>query len=60
MLAAEKMLNALSKGEDVQDYKDDNSDHNFSEVLKVCGSNTSQKHKLRYFDGQEKYFTFDN
>lgn len=60
MLAADNMLNALLDESTVTDYRDYNNDHDFSEVLELCGGNTEQRHKIRYSDGQEKYFSFDN
>lgn len=60
MLAAKGMLKALSESENVKEYKDNNSDHDFSQVLKVCGGEVAQARKIRYADGQEKFFSFDD
>lgn len=54
------MLKALSAEEVPNDYKDSNNDHNFSEVLKLCGTKITSDHTLRFADGQEKAFSFNN
>lgn len=59
MLAAEGLLNVLSVEIDDKDYKNDNNDYNFSEVLKHCGDHNTPAHALRYADGQEELFSFD-
>lgn len=60
MLAAKGMLKALSESENVEEYKNNNSDHDFSQVLQVCGGEIVQTRKIRYADGQEKNFSFDD
>lgn len=54
------MLTALSTEKVQTDYKDSNNDHDFSEVLKLCGTKINQDHTLRFADGQEKAFSFNN
>lgn len=54
------MLKALSAEEIPKDYKDSNNDFDFSEVLKSCGTKTISSHVLRFADGQEKVFSFNN
>lgn len=60
MLAAKSMLEALSVSENEQDYEYYNNDHDFSKVLEACSGDVTQKRKLRYADGQEKIFSFDD
>ncbi len=54
------MLNSLSKEDNTNDYKDCNNDYDLGEVLEFCSGKTIQKHKIRYSDGQEKTFSFDD
>lgn len=54
------MLKALSAEETSKDYKDSNNDFDFSEVLKACATKTTSSHTLRFADGQEKAFSFNN
>ncbi|MBD5537825.1 MAG: hypothetical protein HDQ99_22315 [Lachnospiraceae bacterium] len=59
MLAAKGLLNVLSVEGDEKDYKDYNNDHNFSDVLNYCGDHTAKAHIIRYANGEEKKFSFN-
>lgn len=59
MLAAEGLLNVLSTKNNEQNYENCNNDHDFSEVLKFCGDSKTQAHTIRYANGEEKNFSFD-
>lgn len=54
------MLKAISAEEVPKDYKDSNNDYDFSEVLKLCGTKITPINTLRFADGQEKVFSFNN
>ncbi len=54
------MLKALCVEEAPKDYKDSNNDYDFSEVLKLCGTKITPANKLRFADGQEKAFSFND
>lgn len=60
MLAADILINDLAAGESAGEYKDYNGDYNLVDVLKLYGENTPQRHKIRYSDGREEYFSFDD
>lgn len=59
MLMADDMLETLSKEDSTKNYKNCNSDYDFSQVLEFCASNTIQSHTIRFADGQEEEFSFD-
>ena len=61
MLQAKKLLDALAE-KDTSDVYDQNNDFDFGEVLKFCssGQQKTQGYKLRYSDGSEKAFSFDD
>ncbi|KAI4448494.1 hypothetical protein C823_003014 [Eubacterium plexicaudatum ASF492] len=61
MLQAKNLLDALAE-KDTSDVYDQNNDFDFGEVLKFCNSGQpkTQGHKLRYSDGQERTFSFDD
>ena len=58
MLAAEGLLEVLSKENNEENYENRNNDHDFSEVLKYCGDSSVQAHTIRYANGKEKNFSF--
>ena len=60
MLQAKNLLDALAE-KNTSDVYDQNNDFDFGEVLKFCnsGQQKTQGHKLRYSDGQERTFSFD-
>lgn len=60
MLAAGNMLEALSNDEESKVHKNHNDDHDFGDVLEFCSGETEHKNKLRYPDGKEEFFSFDN
>lgn len=60
MLAAKGMLESLHGGNSESHCKDRNDDHDFGKVLEFCGSGADEVHKVRYFDGQEASFSFDD
>lgn len=57
MLAAESMLKAISNDDEVENH---NNDHDFGIVLEAFGGDIIHQHKLRYSDGKEEDFSFDN
>lgn len=61
MLQAKNLLDAL-KEKDKPDKCGGNNDFDFGEILKFCNSDQpkTQGHKLRYSDGQERTFSFDD
>ncbi|MCM1112701.1 MAG: hypothetical protein NC399_05550 [Muribaculum sp.] len=61
MLAAENMLNALASLDENQarDCQNHNDDYDFGMVLEFCGGGTVPRHKFRYADGTEEFFSFD-
>lgn len=59
MLAAENMLQSLMT-EEKKNHKNSNDDRDFGKVLEFCGSDSVSEHKIRYSDGEEKFFSFDN
>ena len=59
MLAVEGMLEALSREEGTENYKNCNNDEDFGAGLEVCG-NGVHMHKLMYSDGKERTFSFDD
>lgn len=61
MLQAKKLLDALAE-KDTSNVYDQNSDFDFGEVLKFCssGQQKTQGYKLRYSDGHERAFSFDD
>lgn len=62
MLSAKGLLESLSKEETCESYSDCNDDHDFGEVLDFFnnGNSTYIGHNIRYSDGQEKIFSFDD
>ncbi len=61
MLQATNLLDALAE-KDTSDVYDPNNDFELCEILKFCnsGQQKTQGHKLRYSDGQERTFSFDD
>lgn len=57
MLAAESMLEAMSRDDGVEDR---NNDHDLGTVLEAFGDDVVHQHKFRYSDGKEEFFSFDN
>lgn len=55
MLAVEGMLEALSREEGTENYKNCNNDEDFGAVLEACDSGVHM-HKLMYSDGRENLF----
>lgn len=62
MLAANGLLESLLEENNIENYTDCNDDHDFGKVLDFYSSNNlkSNGYMLRYSDGQEKSFSFDN
>lgn len=61
MLAAKNFVDALTREDETETYTDSNNDYNFSDVLGLYKSEESlSKHKIRYSDGQERCFSFDD
>lgn len=60
MLASKNLQNALTTEESDNVYKDTSNDHDFSQVLEFCGEPAQEEQKVRYANGQEKIFSFDN
>lgn len=61
MLAADGLLESLSKDVNTEVFKDNNGDHDLGDVLQFFSSGIPKTHgnTLRYSDGQEKAFSFD-
>lgn len=60
MLAVKNLLDALERNEKTETNTDSNDDFDFSQVLGLYTSgNVMSQHKIRYSDGQERYFSFD-
>lgn len=61
MTQAHNLLDAL-KEQEHSEVHDQNNDIDFGEVLQFCnlGQPKTQGHKLRYSDGQERSFSFDD
>ena len=57
MLAVEGMLEAMSRGDHIEEY---NTDHDLGTVLKAFGNDVVRQHKLRCSDGKEVNFSFDD
>lgn len=61
MSAIDSLIKALSEQQTIEDYKGDCDDYDFGEVLKEFSNNDNQaKHLLRYADGTEEYFKFED
>ena len=60
MLATDNLLKALNDNDnDTNIYTNRNEDYDLSDVLRSLGNNTTN-HKLRFSDGTEGYFSFDD
>lgn len=58
MLEAGILLKTLNSNDNkTEDYKSRNDDYDLGEVLSYFSDGVT-KHKLRYFDGTESYFSF--
>lgn len=62
MLAADGLLESLFEKDTMENYTDCNDDHDFGKVLDFYSSDDKKTYgyKLRYSDGQEKSFSFDD
>lgn len=58
MLAANNLLEALSKTGDEENSKYENDDHDFGEVLKLY-EGTAHNQEVRYSDGKKRNISFD-
>lgn len=59
MLAAKDLLHSLDQMEQEKNYKCENDDFDFGEVLKFYAGNSTPNYKLRYDDAQADDFSFD-
>lgn len=61
MLAAGNMLNALESLNEnqMEDCQNHNDDYDFGKVLEFYGGDATPRHKFRYVDGTEEFFSFD-
>lgn len=59
MLAANDMLEALTKTTACESYQNHNDDADFGDVLDICQDNSLTGNKIRCSDGQERVFSFD-
>ncbi len=62
MLAEKELLDSLLVEDNLEGYKDCNDDHDFGNVLESygCGGTKTHGRKIRYSDGKERVFSFDN
>ncbi len=60
MLCAKRLIEALSKEDTVENNKNNNEDYDPDDVFKFLFDNTTTKHKIRYSDGIEREFSFDD
>ncbi len=58
MLAADGLLDALSKKDNEDGYKNCNDDHDFSKVLELLGDDVKKNREIRCSDGQKRTFSF--
>ena len=57
MLATDNLLKVLNDN-DTEDFENRTDDYDLGDVLSYFGDNM-EKHKLRFSDGTEGYFSFD-
>lgn len=61
MISTEGFLKTLDSIENLTTNTDCNDDYDFGKVLSSYRTDTSEKtHKIRYSDGQERTFSFDD
>ncbi len=63
MLATDSLLKALSEEDNAEGgFMDSNDDQDFGKVLDfyASGKTITHGHTLKYADGQERVFSFDN
>lgn len=61
MLAANNLLEALARNDEAENYTDSNNDYDFGKVLEFYKSTEPvNERNIRYSDGQEKHFSFDD
>lgn len=61
MLAVNNLLDALERDDNAETYTDSNNDFDFGSVLKRYKSESPVvERKIRYSDGQERCFSFED
>ena len=55
----ESLLNDMEICEN-NDFKEENKDYDLGEVLAFCCDGEPKRHMLRYSDGKERIFSFDD
>lgn len=59
MLASQEIINLITQKENNSNHVYNNNDYNVSDVLNFCSDSTPKKHLLRYPDGKEETFSFE-